>query len=75
MNLRQKAELFLLALVATLVYLNYNPYDDKAGWILYATLWIFLAFGYLVDMMFCQDMLFVYDPNPENWRRKVDPQS
>jgi len=35
----------------------------------------FLFFGFLMDRLFNADLSFVFDPNPENWRRKVDPQS
>jgi hypothetical protein len=35
---------------------------------------VFLSFGYLIDALFSKDLTFVFDPNPENWRRKTDPQ-
>jgi hypothetical protein len=42
---------------------------------LQCTVFIVLGFGYMMDIMFSQDLQFVYDPNPENWRRKTDPQT
>jgi hypothetical protein len=39
------------------------------------TAFVFVSFGYLVDVMFCSHMTFVFDPNIENWKRKTDPQS
>jgi len=39
------------------------------------TAFVFVAFGYLVDVLFCANMTFVFDPNIENWKRKTDPQS
>ena len=43
MGIRQKAELTLLGLVGTIVYLVYNPLDTDNTWISWVTLWIFLG--------------------------------
>jgi hypothetical protein len=31
--------------------------------------------GYLLAVLFGQHNAFVYDPSPENWRRRTDPQN
>lgn len=35
------------------------------------TVWVLLSFGYLMDVLFASSSSFVFDPNPENWRRRV----
>ena len=73
MNLRQKFEVALLVIASILVYASYNPSDDTNAWISPLVLWIFFFFGVLMDFMFSDEMSFVFDPNPNNWRRKTDP--
>ena len=75
MSIRQSFLGGLIALVAVITYLSYNPLDETNTWISWAVTLIFLLFGYLIDMMFSDDLAFVFDPNPENWRRKTDPQT
>ena len=36
---------------------------------------VFVFFGYMMDVLFCAENAFVFDPNIENWKRKTDPQS
>ena len=36
---------------------------------------IFLFFGLLFDLMFTAESSFVFDPNYDNWRRRVDSKS
>ena len=73
MNGRQQFELLLILLTSVLIFLTYSPSDPRYFWMYWCTLLVFLVFGYLLDMMFSADMAFVFDPNPDNWRRKVDP--
>lgn len=73
MNSRQQFELLLIGLTAVLIFLTYSPSDPGHFWMYWCTLLVFLVFGYLMDMMFSADMAFVFDPNPDNWRRKTDP--
>jgi len=75
MGFRHYFELVLLGLVSIITYLSYNPLDEDNTWISWSVLLVFLSFGYLIDMMFSDSLAFVYDPNPENWRRKVDKQA
>ena len=39
------------------------------------TVWVLLSFGYMMDVLFASSSSFVFDPSPESWRRKTDPQS
>jgi hypothetical protein len=51
---------------------RYNLTDDLRTQCLVTA---FFFFGWLLERMFCEDLTFVFDPNTDNWRRKVDPQS
>ena len=75
MNVRQKGEVAILVLFTVITFMYYNPADDTAEWITPFVVLLFIFFGFLMDMLFSDDMSFVYDPNPNNWRRKTDPQS
>ena len=46
--------------------------DGNSYYLPWVTLVIFLMFGLLFDVMFTQDSTFMFDPNYDNWRRRVD---
>jgi hypothetical protein len=60
---------FLVSLV--LLFLSYNPNDEFNTWAMFAVGVAFTSTGYLIATIF--DNSFVFDPSPENWRRKTDP--
>eukprot|EP00981_Chlorochromonas_danica_P000751 scaffold167_cov168-Ochromonas_danica.AAC.18 len=64
-----------MILAGIMVFLTYTPSDSRYFWTYWFLVFTFLFFGYLLDKLFCSDLVFVFDPNPENWRRKTDPQS
>mmetsp|Transcript_15247 Transcript_15247/g.35762 ORF Transcript_15247/g.35762 Transcript_15247/m.35762 type:complete len:109 (-) Transcript_15247:218-544(-) len=50
---------------------------DENGTVFYyflpwTVLVIFLFFGFLFDVLFTAESSFVFDPNYDNWRRRVD---
>ena len=75
MSVTQSILRILLVLAAAMCYATYTPSDPIYFWMYWATIFVFLAFGYLIDVMFSDQSSFVFDPNADNWRRKVDPQS
>jgi len=46
-----------------------DGYDYYLPW---TTLVIFLFFGLVFDLLFTAESTFVFDPNYDNWRRRVD---
>lgn len=73
MNARLQFEMTLIIIAGIMVFLTYSPSDPRYFWMYWCTLMVFLIYGYILDMMFSADLAFVFDPNPENWRRKTDP--
>lgn len=73
MNARHQFELTLIVLSIIMIFLTYSPSDPRYFWTYWCTIFVFLTFAYIIDMMFSADLSFVFDPNPDNWRRKVDP--
>ncbi|KAM3570603.1 hypothetical protein VYU27_007343 [Nannochloropsis oceanica] len=65
---RHYMQLFILALL-----FMFAIFTRKSIWIYYTVLIIFAAVLFIVDILF-QDFQFVFDPDPNNWRRKTDPQ-
>lgn len=65
----------LMVLAAIMIFLTYSPADTTYFWTYWCAVFVCLAFGYMMNTLFCADMSFVFDPNYDNWTRKVDPQS
>ncbi|KAJ1417249.1 hypothetical protein B484DRAFT_365550 [Ochromonadaceae sp. CCMP2298] len=65
---------FLCVLFLVMTFLTFSPEDSRSFWIYWFTAFVFVFFGYLIDVIFGAELSFVFDPNPENWRRKTDPQ-
>ncbi|TFJ82565.1 hypothetical protein NSK_005991 [Nannochloropsis salina CCMP1776] len=65
---RHYLQLFILALL-----FMFAIFTRKSIWIYYTVFIIFAGMIFIVDILF-QDFQFVYDPDPNNWRRKTDPQ-
>ncbi len=75
MSVTQSILRVLLVLSAAMIYATYTPSDPIYFWMYWCTIFVFLSFGYLIDVMFNDQMSFIFDPNADNWRRKADPQS
>ena len=64
--------LFLAVFFSMCAILTKN--SEVAGlWIAYVTIAFLFATSFLVDWLFSEEQ-FVYDPDPNSWRRKTDPQ-
>jgi len=59
---------FIVSLICMLA--TYDPLDTTYFWMNWAVIVMMFGVGYMVDKMFGETM-FVYDPDPTNWRRKV----
>jgi len=65
----------LFAFSLLLLFVNFSPMDEHNTWIYFAVLAMLTGSGYLVAVMFGQHNTFVFDPSPDNWRRRTDPRS
>ena len=65
MSVTQKLLLTLLVLVSFMIFATYTPSDPIYFWMYWCTIWVFLAFGYLIDVMFSDQMSFVFDPSAD----------
>jgi hypothetical protein len=46
--------------------------DETYYYLPWTVLVIFLVFGLLFDVLFTAESSFVFDPDYDNWRRRVD---
>lgn len=44
---------------------------SKTLWTHWITATVFVGFFLLFDVLFLDDSSFIFDPDPENWRRRV----
>ena len=49
-----------------------SPRPGPVLWIQWTVVVIFLGIMLLVDLMFTDESAFVFDPDPDNWRRRVE---
>lgn len=66
---------FLFAISIILLFLNFSPSDEYNTWAYFAAMAMITGSGYLVSKIFGQHNTFVFDPSPENWRRRTDPRT
>jgi hypothetical protein len=66
----------LLALVSSFDFLLLifaaGTVEETYYFIAWTTFVIFLLFGLIFDVLFSAETSFVFDPNYDNWRRRVD---
>ena len=49
-----------------------SPRPGPVLWIQWTVVVIFLGIMLLVDLIFTDESAFVFDPDPDNWRRRVE---
>lgn len=54
-----------------IILFAFCAFASKVLWIQWTTTAIFIGFFLLFDLLFLDESAFVYDPDPENWRRRV----
>ena len=62
----------LLALSLVAMFATFSPSDETYFWMYWAVSAVLFGAGYLFAVMFGAHNTFVYDPSPENWRRKTN---
>ena len=58
-------------LVFLIVLFSFFAFATKVLWIQWITVAVFFGFFLLFDLLFLNDAAFVFDPDPDNWRRRV----
>jgi len=71
MNLRQKIQVLLLILFTFFAFASYHESSGGTGWLQFLTVLVFLTFIFVFDMLFTKESSFVFDPDADNWRRKL----
>eukprot|EP00635_Sarcinochrysidales_sp_CCMP3193_P008468 CAMPEP_0118889832 /NCGR_PEP_ID=MMETSP1166-20130328/571_1 /TAXON_ID=1104430 /ORGANISM="Chrysoreinhardia sp, Strain CCMP3193" /LENGTH=68 /DNA_ID=CAMNT_0006828429 /DNA_START=100 /DNA_END=306 /DNA_ORIENTATION=- len=63
---------FRHVLTACLIILfSFFAFASKVLWTQWTTVAIFAAIFLLFDLLFLNDAAFVFDPDPDNWRRRT----
>ena len=71
MNIRQQVQLFLLFLVSFFAFAAYHENTGGTGWLQLLTVVAMLIALLVFDFAFTAESSFVFDPDADNWRRKV----
>ena len=71
MNLRQKIQIMVLLLLTLATFASYHPGTGGVLWLQYLAVLSIMAFVFIFDLAFTNDHSFIFDPDADNWRRKV----
>lgn len=71
MILRQRLQVLLLLFLAMLAFASYHQGTGGVAWLQYLALITILSFLFIFDLAFTNDSQFIFDPDADNWRRKV----
>ena len=71
MNIRQKLQVFLLLLLTFFTFAAYHSGTGGTGWLQLLTVLAILAFTFVFDLAFTNESQFIFDPDADNWRRKI----
>jgi len=71
MILRQRLQVLLLLFLTLLAFASYHEYTGGVAWLQYLALITILSFMFVFDVAFTNDSQFIFDPDADNWRRKV----
>ena len=69
MLFRQKLQLALLFFLILIAFASAS--SPTVAWVQWTTLAALVFFCLLFDMSFTGESAFVFDPDPDNWRRKT----
>ena len=71
MILRQRLQVLLLLFLSLLAFASYHEVTGGVAWLQYLALITILSFMFIFDVAFTNDSQFIFDPDADNWRRKV----
>ena len=71
MIFRQKLELLLILILTFFAFASYHEGTGGTAWLMWLAVISILAFTYVFDVSFADESMFIFDPDADNWRRKV----
>jgi hypothetical protein len=71
MNLRQKIQVVLMLILTLLAFATYHEGTGSTAWLQWLAVLSIMAFVYIFDVSFTDEHSFIFDPDADNWRRKV----
>jgi len=72
MNLRQKIQVVVMLLLTLFAFASYHPGTGGVLWLQYVAVLSIMAFLFIFDLGFMNEHSFIFDPDADNWRRKVE---
>eukprot|EP00339_Tiarina_fusa_P011742 CAMPEP_0117033054 /NCGR_PEP_ID=MMETSP0472-20121206/23647_1 /TAXON_ID=693140 ORGANISM="Tiarina fusus, Strain LIS" /NCGR_SAMPLE_ID=MMETSP0472 /ASSEMBLY_ACC=CAM_ASM_000603 /LENGTH=76 /DNA_ID=CAMNT_0004741865 /DNA_START=75 /DNA_END=305 /DNA_ORIENTATION=- len=72
MNLRQKLQVIILLLLSFAAFASYHEGTGGTAWLMWLAVITIMAFTFIFDMSFSNESSFIFDPDADNWRRKVE---
>ena len=70
-NLRQRIQIVILLLLTLFVFASYHEGTGGTAWLQWLATISILAFALVFDLAFTNESSFIFDPDADNWRRKV----
>eukprot|EP00631_Chrysoreinhardia_giraudii_P005387 CAMPEP_0197421628 /NCGR_PEP_ID=MMETSP1170-20131217/9899_1 /TAXON_ID=54406 /ORGANISM="Sarcinochrysis sp, Strain CCMP770" /LENGTH=71 /DNA_ID=CAMNT_0042948893 /DNA_START=47 /DNA_END=262 /DNA_ORIENTATION=+ len=61
-----------VAMSSLIILFAFFAFASKVLWIQWTTGAIFVGFFLLFDLIFLDESQFIFDPDPDNWRRRVE---
>lgn len=71
MILRQKIQVVTLLWLALLSFSTYHQGTGGVAWVQWLSVLSIMAFLFIFDFAFTNESSFIFDPDADNWRRKV----
>ena len=71
MNLRQKIQIVIMLLLVLFCFATYHEGTGSTAWLQWLASLSILAFVFIFDVSFTDESSFIFDPDADNWRRKV----
>ncbi len=71
MLLRQKIQFCLMILLTLFAFAAYHEGTGSVVWLQWLSVLSIMAFLLIFDLGFTDESNFIFDPDAENWRRKV----
>jgi hypothetical protein len=71
MNLRQKLQIIIMILLILFSFASYHEGTGSTTWLQWLTALTILTFVFIFDVSFTDESSFLFDPDADNWRRKV----
>lgn len=71
MNLRQKLQIVLLAVLILFAFASYHEGSGSTIWLQWLAVVTIMIYMFIFDVSFMNESSFIFDPDAENWRRKT----